>query len=100
MVGTELNPRGISWLSLDGDDLPDRLVLVRTMVSGKGIVVAWANASGSLRYLDSAGVEWQTQFRYRVVPTAGIEVEIVEVGLSSELGEPRYSGEGRAPVTR
>jgi hypothetical protein len=68
-----------------------------TRVVGEGINIMWENASGFLRYLDSAGVEWQTPFRYRAVPTAGIEVESVEVGLSSDLGEPRYSGEGRAP---
>lgn len=69
---------------------------LRALVHGEGI--NWPGVSGFLRYLDSAGVEWQTHFRYREVPTAGIEVEIVEVGRTSDLGEPRYSGEGRAEL--
>jgi hypothetical protein len=70
-----------------------------TAVLGEGIQIAWENASGYLRYLDSAGTEWQTHFRFRDVPTAGIDVETVEVGRTSELGEPRYSPEGRANQT-
>ena len=68
-----------------------------TRVLGEGINIVWENASGFLRYLDSAGVEWQTHFRYRAVPSAGIEVEVVEIGTTGDLGEPRYSPEGRAP---
>ena len=51
--------------------------------------------SGFLRYLDSGGTEWQTHFLYQAVPT--IEVVVTEVGKTSDLGEPRYSPEGRAP---
>jgi len=68
-----------------------------TNVLGEGIQIAWENASGYLRYIDSAGIEWQTHFRFRDVPTGGIDVEAIEVGRTSELGEPRYSAEGRAP---
>jgi hypothetical protein len=67
-----------------------------TEVVGEGIVIEWENASGYVRYLDSAGEEWQTHFRFRNVPTADFEVEIVDIGKTSDLGEPRYSPEGRA----
>jgi hypothetical protein len=67
-----------------------------TRITGEGIDVNWPAAAGFLRYRDSVGEEWQTHFRFREVAGAGLDVEVVEVGTSKELGEPRYSPEGRA----
>jgi len=52
-------------------------------------------AHGYLRYRDSGGQEWQTHFRYRHPEPYGLEVEIVEVGKTADLGEPMYNAEGR-----
>jgi hypothetical protein len=67
-----------------------------TRVTGSGININWGAAHGYLRYHDSAGVEWQTHFRFRAVEGAGYDVEVVEVGTTEELGEPAYNPEGRA----
>jgi hypothetical protein len=66
-------------------------------ITAEGANFIWENASGFLRYLDSAGVEWLTHFRYQAVPIPGLEVEVTEIGTTAELGAPRYSSEGRAP---
>jgi hypothetical protein len=66
-------------------------------ITAEGANVVWENASGFLRYFDSAGEEWVTHFRYQRVPIPGMEVLIEEIGTTAELGEPRYSPEGRAP---
>lgn len=66
-----------------------------TRVTGEGINIMWPNAKGYLRYRDSAGVEWQTHFRFRAVDGAGYDVEVVEVGTTKDLGEPAYNAEGR-----
>jgi len=94
---------GLYWMSgAGGASAIQRTTLgtgeeTETNVLGEGIQIAWENASGYLRYIDSAGIEWQTHFRFRDVPAGGIDVEAIEVGRTSELGEPRYSAEGRAP---
>ena len=69
----------------------------RALALGEGIVINWPGAIGFLRYLDSAGTEWLTHFRYQEIQQVGIEVVVTEVGTTSDLGEPRYSPEGRAP---
>jgi len=62
--------------------------------------INWGAASGFLRYSDSAGEDWQTHFRYRDTVGAGTAVDVLEVGRTSELGEPLYSAEGRADPSR
>jgi hypothetical protein len=74
-----------------GESLNDARVL------GEGIFINWPGVTGFLRYLDSAGTEWQTHFRYQEIQQVGMEVVVTEVGKTSDLGEPRYSAEGRAP---
>jgi hypothetical protein len=81
----------IQRMTLASGDRP-----LRALVHGEGIVVNWPGVTGFLRYLDSADTEWQTHFRYQEIQQVGIEVVLTEIGPTSELGEPRYSPEGRA----
>jgi hypothetical protein len=69
---------------------------VNAVVLGSGLNINWGATTGFLRYRDSGGTEWLTHFRYQEV-FGGMEVVVTEVGTTSELGEPRYSPEGRAP---
>jgi hypothetical protein len=59
------------------------------------MTINWGAASGFLSRR-AAGTEWVTHFRYQQVPPIGLQVVVTEVGTTSDLGEPRYSPEGRA----
>jgi hypothetical protein len=56
-----------------------------------GFDVKWAEAIGYLRYLDLAGTEWQTRFRYRQNTSGQFSVEVLGYGKASKLGEPDYN---------
>jgi hypothetical protein len=66
-------------------------------VRGEGITVDFNNARGFLRYTDSAGVEWQTHFRYTgalgLVKDGTMQVRILTSGTTAELGEPQYNAD-------
>ena len=52
--------------------------------------VKWGEAIGYLRYLDLAGTEWQTHFRYRQNASGQYSVEVLGYDKTSKLGEPDY----------
>jgi hypothetical protein len=72
--------------------------VLETRVAPVGANINWGAALGFLRYTDSGGTEWRTDFRYSVLADAGHAVEVVDVGKISELGEPHYNSDG--PVRR
>ena len=68
-----------------GRDIPTRLQMYA------GHEVKWPEAIGYLRYLDLAGTEWQTHFRYRQNTGGQFSIEVTDVGKTSALGEPDYT---------
>jgi len=68
-----------------GRDLPARLEV------HPGYEVRWEQAVGYLRYMDLAGTEWQTHFRYEQNAAGQFSVMVTKLGKTTDLGEPDYS---------
>lgn len=67
-------------------------------ILGEGIQVNFNAARGYLLYTDSAGIEWQTHFRYAgtvgLMANGTLRVDILAAGRTTELGEPQYNADG------
>jgi len=100
-AGPAMNVRGFLWWrdSAGGASSLTPLTIATgdeasAVVLGEGSKPNWENASGFVRYHDLSGLEWQTHYRFRVDGFGNRRVEVVAVGLTSELGEePGYNGD-------
>jgi hypothetical protein len=97
-AGPAINVEGaLYWLEGAGgasDLLPTALAAGEAfpaVVLGAGVDVNWAMAKGFVRYKDLSRGEWQTHFAYRSLPDGSFYVEVLAVGTTDELGEPRYN---------
>lgn len=67
--------------------IPAGVQLPVNLETHAGYDVKWDEAEGYLRYVDLAGNQWQTQFRYRQNPKGQWWVEVLGVGKTEDLGE-------------